>query len=230
MKSANTLLVSLLVSAVAAMPVEQTYSTKKCDKPCAGAVKSNDTFVCSDPRLGPKKLPTVFPLSDITHPYQRFGDLCASEFLTTWTANGSYVYPPQNGFQLDTAGNPIQGNVTLAVGTLVDRFGSEYGSFMSPAEAPYTQRALPPSNLDTSPSAPDYPFNYHVYNVSQPFIVLAGPIAPWFGQPGEGVQYFTYGNVMSLISGGFLVRVPVEDLGRKDGGETGGDDISGIAE
>jgi hypothetical protein len=44
-------------------------------------------------------------------------------------------------------GRPIQGNVTLPEETLVDRFGSEWGSFVSPAGAGYAQRALPPSNL-----------------------------------------------------------------------------------
>jgi hypothetical protein len=37
---------------------------------------------------------------------------------------------------------------------LMDRFGSEYGSFVSPAGAPYMQRALPPSNLDTPTTDP----------------------------------------------------------------------------
>jgi hypothetical protein len=147
------------------------------------------------------------PLKDIVHPYSRFGNLCPSEFLTKWTVNGSYIYPPKNGFQLDTAGNPIQGNTTLTIGTLLDRFGSEYGSFLSPANAPYSQRSIPPSNLDSNPSTPDYPYNYHVYNVTKALVVLAGPIAPWFEQPGEGVQFFTYSNVLTLVGGGYLTRV-----------------------
>jgi hypothetical protein len=34
-----------------------------------------------------------------------------------------------------------------------------------------------------------YPFGYHVYRVLTPFNVTSGPIAAWFGQPGQGVQY-----------------------------------------
>lgn len=59
----------------------------------------------------------------------------------------------------------------------LDRFGSEYGSFLAPAGAPYSQRALPPSNLDTPAGNTSYPYNYHVYEVVQAFTVLSGPIA-----------------------------------------------------
>ncbi|KAI7818336.1 hypothetical protein BC939DRAFT_295630 [Gamsiella multidivaricata] len=177
---------------------------------CKGVKPVNSTdYLCGDARLGPKKLPTLFPLDDITHPHDRLGGLCAAEFLPKWTVNGQYTYPPKDGFQLNTAGEPIQGNMTLLIGTLVDHFGSEYGSYMSPAEAPYPQRALPSSNLGTPPNDDRYPYNYHVYNVTKEFIVMAGPIAPWFGQPGQGVQYHTYSNIMSLISQGFLVPVPL---------------------
>ncbi|KAF9345310.1 hypothetical protein BGX26_003295 [Mortierella sp. AD094] len=194
------LLCSVLI--VSAAPVDK-YN-------CKGvvAVNSTKTYLCGDPRLGPKDLPKIGILDDITHPYDRLGGLSPAQFLAKWTVSGSYTYPPQNGFQLNTSGGPIQGNITLLPGTLLDRFGSEYGSYMSPAEAPYPQRALPPSNLDT-PADGKYPYNYHIYNVTKEFIVLAGPIAPYFGQPGQGVQYYTYGKIMDLIAGGVLAPVPL---------------------
>ncbi|KAG0057053.1 hypothetical protein BGZ83_001901 [Gryganskiella cystojenkinii] len=187
---------------------------RQCPDVCKGVKPLNSTaiYLCGDPRLGPKKLPRLFPLDDITHPYDRFGGLCAAEFLAKWTVNGSYTYPPSNGFQLNTDNQPIQGNITLLPGALLDRFGSEYGKFLSPAEAPYPQRALPPSNLDT-PQGPDqnkYPYNYHVYKVVKNLIVLSGPIAPWFGQAGQGVQYNTQDNILTLIANGFLERVPLK--------------------
>jgi len=86
----------------------------------------------------------------------------------------------------------------------VDRFGGEKGSFLSPASVPYSQRAIPPSNLNGDPS---YPYNYRLYEVTQAFIVLSGPTAGWFGQPGQGTQYHTYQNVTTLISGNFLKHV-----------------------
>jgi len=55
-----------------------------------------------------------------------------------------------------------------------------------------------------------YPYNYHVYKVLKQFTVLSGPIAGWFGQPGQGVQYQLSTNIMGLLSGGYIERV---DLG-----------------
>jgi hypothetical protein len=97
------------------------------------------------------------------------------------------------------------------VGTKLDRFGSEGGTFVSPKGAPYMQRALPPQNLDTPPNDPSFPYNYHVYAVAEEFVVLSGPIAAWFGQPGQGTQYEMNSNITTLISGGFLTRVDPKD-------------------
>lgn len=99
------------------------------------------------------------------------------------------------------------------------------GSYISAADAPYAQRALPPSNLDTPQNSPEYPYNYHIYTVTKRLDVLGGPIAPWFGQPGLGVQFFTgaIGNVMTLVRMGYLERsnitavVPGSGLGTRCG-------------
>lgn len=146
---------------------------------CAGTNNTNDnTYFCGDSRLGPKKLPSKLPLAADVYGYDRLGGLCPGAFLQKWwnSSAASYIYPPQSGFQLNTANQPIDGNQTLAVGMKVDRFGSEYGVFLAPYGAPYDQRALPPSNLDT-PVDGSYPYNYHVYEVTQSFDVLSGPIA-----------------------------------------------------
>lgn len=42
------------------------------------------------------------------------------------------------------------------------------------------------------------------------FTVTSGPIAPWFGQPGQGVQYKLNDNIMTLLEGGYIEAV---DLG-----------------
>lgn len=60
---------------------------------------------------------------------------------------GSYIYPEHDGFTLNTESQPISGNMALTVGTPVDRFGGETGSFLSPEGAPYMQRSIPPSKL-----------------------------------------------------------------------------------
>ncbi|KAK5991829.1 hypothetical protein PT974_05215 [Cladobotryum mycophilum] len=192
---------------------------------CTGTVNGgsdSSAYICNDSRLGPQVLPHNLPLGSFLSSYDRFGGLTPGEFLKKWTdGKGNFVYPPQNGFQLDVNGNAINGTMHLEVGTLVDRFGSEYGSFISAASAPYSQRALPPSNLDTNPSAPDFPYNYHIYRVLKSFPVVGGPIAPWFGQPGLGAQFYTggLGNIMALIQGGYLKKEDPAVLiaGRKDG-------------
>ena len=91
---------------------------------------SGKNYLCRDPRLGPKILPQRLPLASFVSGYHRFGGDSAAAFLEKWTVNGSYIYPPQNGFQLDRTGAPILGNMTLLKGTMVDRFGSEYGELL----------------------------------------------------------------------------------------------------
>ncbi|KAK3324375.1 hypothetical protein B0T19DRAFT_402610 [Cercophora scortea] len=206
---------TLLAAFTAIISLPATTTATPCNKHsktyCVGT-NYNKTlekdYVCGDFRLGPVKLPNRLPLDSLLDIYDRFGGLCPGPFLTAYfnTTSGWWNYPPEAGFSLSTAGVAIRGNITLPTGTLIDRFGSEYGTYVSPAAAPYMQRALPPSNLDTPQDNPEFPYNYHVYRVVQPLVVLAGPIAPWFGQPGQGVQYMIYSNVMTLVNTGFLKR------------------------
>ncbi|KAI9795395.1 MAG: hypothetical protein M1833_007183 [Piccolia ochrophora] len=182
-----------------------------CD--CTGTNNTGPTgkdFICRDPRLGPRKLPRRLPMLSLVTDYDRFAGLTPGEFLEKWTrSDGTYLYPPHDGFELNTAGQPVLGNITLKVGAKLDRFGSEYGSYVSAADAPFAQRALPPSSLATNPNSPDFPYGYHVYSVIKPFDVLGGPIAPWFGQPGLGAQFYTgrTGNIIKLINEGYIRKV-----------------------
>ncbi|KAK0621692.1 hypothetical protein B0T17DRAFT_618108 [Bombardia bombarda] len=212
-------LTGLLSAGVTAAPVvmlaTNTSAPAKCSRHsrnyCNGTNYNEslvEQYVCGDSRLGPVKLPHRLPLDTVLDTYDRFGGLCPGAFLTAWfnPTTSWWKYPPNDGFSSGNTGLLIQGNITLAAGVLIDRFGSEYGSFVSPAAAPYLQRALPPTNLNTPGDDPSLPYNYRVYRVMQPIEVLAGPIAPWFGQPGQGVQYRLYTNVITLISQGFLSR------------------------
>lgn len=126
---------------------------------CAGTVNNgtlNSTYVCGDSRLGPVVLPSHPPSDSLVEVYQRFDGLCSGRFLATYydSPTGGWKYSSYEGFQLDTTGQPIAAAMTLPVGQLIDRFGSEYGSYASPAADPFMQRALPPSNLDTHPENP----------------------------------------------------------------------------
>jgi hypothetical protein len=175
----------------------------------------NSSAVCGDPRLGPKKLPGFFPLATELETYSRFGDLCPFEFLQKWTVNASnpsgfWIYPDSNGFVTTNEKISILGNVTLRVGQKVDRFGAETGNFLAPLGAPYIERALPPSNL-FAPENSSFPYNYHVYEVTKEFDVLLGPIASWFEQPGLGSQILAQSSVTSLLNGGFLKALGLQD-------------------
>lgn len=82
------------------------------------------------------------------------------------------MYPPFDGFQLSTSGQPIKADMNLELGILLGRFGSEHGLFVGAAGALYSQRSLPPSNLNAMPND-SFPINYHIYEVARPFVVVA---------------------------------------------------------
>lgn len=78
--------------------------------------------------------------------------------------------------------NGVPGPAHLEVGDLLDRFGPDTGRFAHPLGTPFPQRSLPPSSV----SAP-----YHRYEVLADLGpgIVEGPVAPWFGQPGGGIQF-----------------------------------------
>ncbi|KAJ7628968.1 hypothetical protein FB45DRAFT_834975 [Roridomyces roridus] len=180
---------SLALSVLAATVAQQLPD--KCD--CSGTFNTNDTrYVCGDFRLGPVYLPSISPIgSGILYKYDSFNGACPGTFLHKWTwPNGSYHYPEPMGFQNSTSSKPIEGLETLPVGTLIDRFGATSGMYLSPAFTPFRQRALPPQALNPPRSGHGPAADYHVYRVEKPLTVLVGTITAWFGQPGQGTQYF----------------------------------------
>ena len=161
-----------------------------------------------DQRLGPWRLPTTGSAGSVyayvakmTHGYNPFGDSKTKDaFLTKywdvkecWNHSTTWCYPEkENGGFATKAGKPDHYSLVLKVGTIVDRFGCGTGTYMSPGGTPFAERALPPQSLDTYHSSPPtYHYNYHLYKVVKAFKVDAGPVAPWFGQKGGGLQYVT---------------------------------------
>ncbi|KAH7075470.1 hypothetical protein BKA63DRAFT_533171 [Paraphoma chrysanthemicola] len=199
---------------------------QRCDQDfCSGTVDSNDsTYVCGDARLGPTNLPSCLPISSVVEGssnYSRFGGLCPGEFLSAWInyappgRQGWFFYPYADGFANNTAGEPIRGRLTLKPGTLVDRFGGVQGTFVAPAGSPYNQRALPPANLNhAAGNRSQVPHNYHIYQVNKSLVVLAGPVASWFGQPGYGTQFQLSSTIEDFLSDGVLEEVAVDENGR----------------
>lgn len=102
------------------------------------------------------------------------------------------VWPPNRGF----AGTPAQ--ATLRPGAIVDRYGGSSGTFLAPEATPFAMRSLPASSA-TKP--------LNVYKVLKPIEVDAGKVAPWFGQPGGGMQYDLPKTVQELIESGHLEKI-----------------------
>ncbi|GAA1182034.1 hypothetical protein F4556_005376 [Kitasatospora gansuensis] len=184
----------------------------------AAAVTSSECSTADfhgDRRLGPEQLPSTGPVGRQLWGYQRTGGLTEQQFLDRYydATTNSWRYPPADGYVTTPDGTPLEIQQTLGTGQRIDRYGSEYGSYLAPEGLPYATRAIPPQSLDSEPAAP---CNYHVYKVLRPFTVDAGPIAPWFGQPGYGWQFQldarhvpgapTRLNVLWLIDNGYLAR------------------------
>ena len=109
-----------------------------------------------------------------------------------YNPDGSPIWPPNRGFD----GNPIK--VKLEPGTLIDRYGYDGGTFVSPKGIPYTERSLP-IGTDQKP--------YTVFEVVKPVEVQAGKIAPWFGEKGGGIQYEFSQKISDLLQQGILRKV-----------------------
>ncbi|WP_035798898.1 TNT domain-containing protein [Kitasatospora mediocidica] len=174
------------------------------------------TFREGDPRLGPDQLPSTGAVGRQLIGYRRTGGQSEQDFLATFydSTAKSWRYPPSNGYLIGFNGQPVELDQTLVPGQDIDRYGSEYGSFLAPEGLPYTSRAIPPQSLDGTPAAG---CNYHDYRVLKPFTVHAGPIAPWFDQIGLGWQYQLDASLVAgapaqinvgwLVTNGYLERL-----------------------
>ena len=206
--------VAAIVVALVATPAAASEAVAA--KPAKRTTCSTADFR-GDARLGPKRLPNAGPLKRVLAGYDRLADLSAKRYLATYydSAAKSWRYPPQGGYLLTPEGAPVKMQVTLSPGMRIDRFGSEFGGYLSPTGTPYAHRGIPPQSLDSTsdPAA----CNYSRYKVLQPIPVQSGPIAPALGQPGFGVQYVLDAaifpgnpaslNVGYLVTNGFLERV-----------------------
>lgn len=113
-------------------------------------------------------------------------------------AQAQIKWPPDNG----CAAAPI--SETLPVGTLIDRFGSEGGSFFSPKGEPYDDRAVP---YVCSKMA------YTVYRVDKSLHVMACKAAPWFDEPGGAEQFQADDPAYKLRASGAIEVVPGDSGG-----------------
>ncbi|MCV7104593.1 TNT domain-containing protein [Mycolicibacterium chitae] len=103
------------------------------------------------------------------------------------TTEGSLIYPddslPSKPYALP--GTVIE-NVQLPHGTPIDRFGFPGGGWLSPEGVAFAERALPPDSV----SKPYYRFIVDDPGKLPPgYSIEQSQAAPWFHQPGGGVQY-----------------------------------------
>ena len=90
-----------------------------------------------------------------------------------------------------------EGKVTLEPGTTLDRYGSQYGRYLTDPGTPINQLALTPGNS----------CNLTTYVVNRPFTFRTGVVAPCAWGPGGGVQYFSWMSVQRLVQFGFLTPI-----------------------
>jgi hypothetical protein len=198
-------------------PTAATPRAKAKPKPVVRTTCSTVAYA-GNPLLGPKRVPNAGPVARLLRGWQRLAGFSPKGYLRLFydAVAKSWRYPPQGGYQLTPLGVPVVGSATLIEGQLVDRFGSEGGTYLSPQGTPYGARGIPPESLNPFPGGE--PCNYYRYRVLKPFSVNAGPIAPALGQPGFGLQYVlsaTYFpgvtervNVAYLLTNRYVERVP----------------------
>lgn len=123
------------------------------------------------------------PLS-VLRGWEPTGGTSWDDFASRFGTPESRIWPEGNdGFPPGYVPQPAQ----LPEGTIIDRFGSEYGRYLAPDGTPFGDRALPPESVGGS---------YNRYMVTgEPlppgWQIVEGPVEPWFGQtPSPGsTQY-----------------------------------------
>ena len=82
-----------------------------------------------------------------------------------------------------------EGKVTLEAGTTLDRYGSQYGRYLTDSGTSINQLALTPGNS----------CNLTTYVVNRPFTFRTGVVASCAWGSGGGVQYFSWMSVKRLV-------------------------------
>jgi len=151
----------------------------------------------------PPPLPNDHPLFHGYHPVDP-----GPEFTKP---DGSLIYPDD---ALPTKPYAVPGTVVpdanLQPGTVLGRFGSPFGAYLAPDGTPFAELALPPD------SALKPYYQYVVKDASllpRGYHIEQSQVAPWFHQPGGGIQFRVIGpdgknaRVGALVESGYLGEV-----------------------
>jgi hypothetical protein len=175
-----------------------------------GTTPDQDPTVVGDGAHAP-----VEPLSEVPQPLPHDSPLFEGyqpadpgpEFTN---ADGSLHYPDDS---LPGHVYAIPGTVTeahLPPGTVIDRFGYPAGGWLGAEGVPFAERALPPDSAFKP---------FYRYVVDDPTALPPGwqieqsLAAPWFNQPGGGMQYRIIdefgqtASVIDLVKSGYLKRI-----------------------
>ncbi|MGA8116411.1 MAG: TNT domain-containing protein [Actinocatenispora sp.] len=167
-------------------PAQVRPGPARCHTGTPTTAPATTRYLRNQPVLGPVPLPREAPVRPLLDRYRRLGGMTPARFEARFRVDDGWRYPPNDGF-LSQRGRVLKQVTRLRRGTSLDRFGYPGGAYLSPAGTPFANRALPPQSLNTPADTPLS--NYHEYCVVRQFRVDAGPIAPWFGQPGMGFQF-----------------------------------------
>lgn len=109
--------------------------------------------------------------------------------------SGALRWPPNDG-----AAGAIT-PLVLAPGMIIDRYGCEGGTFLSPRGTAFAARALP----YVCATAP-----YFTYRVARPVVAWTAKAAPWFGQKGGATQFQTDASVRQMLADGVIEAVSAD--------------------
>ncbi|MFC9896550.1 TNT domain-containing protein [Nocardia sp. NPDC127579] len=108
------------------------------------------------------------------------------------------VWPDGNQHPDGFASPSDRAPARLAPGRIVDSFGTTFSKLLYDSSTPFSARSLPVDYLRSG---------YRRWKVRTTTPVWAGPVAPWFGQPGGGEQYFTLMPIVDLVGAGFIEEI-----------------------
>lgn len=101
------------------------------------------------------------------------------------TRDVDWRWPPHAGA---VPGSQVVRPITPADTMTIDRIGGNGGSYFSPLDTDFSQRSLPPDRLNFDRNSYSIDTS-HPLVVQQDLRIESSDIAPWFGQPGGGIQY-----------------------------------------
>ncbi|MER2474958.1 TNT domain-containing protein [Photorhabdus laumondii] len=182
----------------------EKMTPQKAAEIVAGGIPTSEAkliqFAAAKAYLSLNKYATKDPSPQLPNRVAEKNTLAVDEEAAGWSQYGKYRnekgdwnWPQNNG--------AIPGSVsqtTLPKGTILDRFGSETGTFVSPSGVPYPERSLAPGTAAYPPVK---------YEVLKPIPgVEKGTIAPAFGEPGGGIQYKLPYNIEYLIKNEYIKK------------------------